>query len=146
MNGDFLQQQDAIEAFIKAEYKNYMIGNLPPPDSYVDDFLDLDKYREDFTLFFDFVSLGFERETNSSENQETSLSVFLVLRNDTVEKLREKQLKHASAFYRFFYASGGNFGGAADYGKIESVAFFNAAEGQRNVRIAQIDIVLHNEI
>jgi hypothetical protein len=146
MSADFLKQQNDIEAFIEAEYRNYMSGGLPPPRAYIDDFLDLDKYRQDFTLFFNFASLSFERETNSSENQETLLAVFLVVRNGTPERLREKLLNYAASFYRFFYASGGNFGGIVDYGRIEGITFFNAAEGQKSVRAAQIDIILHNEI
>jgi hypothetical protein len=146
MSADFLKQQNEIEAFIEAGYRNYMTGGLSPPQAYIDDFPDLDKYRQDFTLFFNFASLSFERETNSSENQETLLAVLLVVRNGETGRLREKLLNYAASFYRFFYAAGGNFDGIVDYGKIEGVTFFNAAEGQKNIRAAQIDIVLHNEI
>jgi hypothetical protein len=146
MNVDFLRQQDEIEGFIESNYRNYMIDNLPPPQAYVDDYLDLDKYRQDFSMFFNFGSYGFERETNVSENQETLLAVFLVVRNDDTGKLREKLLKYTTSFYRFFDEAGGNFDGLVDYGKIESITFFNAAEGQKNVKVAQIDVVLNNEI
>jgi hypothetical protein len=146
MDVNFFSQQNEIKDFIETNYKDYMLDGLSPPQAYVDDFLDLDKYRQDFSLFFNFSSYTFERETNISENQETVLTVFLVVRNDDGDMLREKLLKYATSFYKFFDDTDRNFGGLVDYGKIESLTFFNAAEGQKNVKVAQVDIVLHNEL
>jgi hypothetical protein len=145
-NIDFLTQQDKILNFIKNEYKNYMIDHLPEPNAYIGEaLLDFDKYRDDFTLFTDFGTYEFSYLSNESTDQDITLNVYLVVRNDTDDKLRRKLLRYTTSFFKFFDATGSNFGGAVDYGIITDLTFYPYAEGQRNIKVSQVTITLRSE-
>jgi hypothetical protein len=143
-NIDFLLQQDRIVNYIKENYKNYMEEGLPAPNDYVNDFLDFDKYKNNTTMFFDFPTYLFERNTNESELQELNMTVFIVVRNDTPEVLRKNILRYTTAFYKFFDETGLN--GLVDYGVINELSFYFYVEGQKNLKIAEINMVLNLEV
>jgi hypothetical protein len=142
---DFLEQQNTIIAYIKTHYTEF-VGALPEPNTYTSDFLDLDRYKENCTVFFDFGSYSFAWKTNESELQELEFSVYLVVRNNTPDTLRENMLRYASAFYQLFDASNQCFDGAVDYGKITGITFFEYPEGNKNIKVAEITMTLRNEI
>jgi hypothetical protein len=140
---NFREQQDAIIQYIKNEYGKYT-GSLPAPDDYTTEFPDLDRYRNNCTVFIGFGGYRFENETNSSELQEIDMSVCLVVRGAAPEQLREKMLDYTTAFYEMFYANR-SLGGAVDYGRIDAVNFYEYAEGSQSVKAAEIGLVLHSE-
>jgi hypothetical protein len=142
-NIDFLKQQDDIVNYVKTNFKEYY-GTLPDP-SYTTDFLDFDKYKENVTVFFDFNQNYFDYLTNESESQEMRLSMFIAVRNDLTDKLREKMLKYASSLISMFLDDDANFGGIVDYGKVDTVNFYNAIEGVKGLKVAEIGFVLTKE-
>jgi hypothetical protein len=142
----FLEQQQAIIAYIQEHYPDYLLEGFPVPTRYVNDFLDFDKYLDNFTVFFDFGLYNFNSVTNESERQEATVSVYLALRNDTAEKLKENILRCTAAFYQMFDNSSVSFEGVVDYGKIESIAFYDAVEGHKNLKVAEITFSLTSEV
>lgn len=143
---NFLEQQDRILDYIQNHYEEYIPEGYGPPDNYTSDFMDLDKYKNDFTVFFDFGTYTFSLKTNESELQEFILTTNLVVRNDKSEKLRKKILEYVTAFYQMFDQSDQCFDGAVDYGKINSITFFDWVEGSKNLKVAEIELLLRNEI
>jgi hypothetical protein len=143
---NFLEQQDRIIEYIKNHYQEHIPEAYPAPNDYTSEFLDLDKFKNGFTVFFDFGGYTFNWETNESELQEIELTVYLVVRNDTPGKLREKMLHYATAFYQMFDASVQCFDGAVDYGKISDITFYDLVEGSKGIKIAEITIILRSEI
>jgi hypothetical protein len=143
---DFLEQQSKIFNYIKDNYKTFLIDNLPEPNIYVDDsLLDFDKYKSDFTLFVGFNYYGYEALSNESTSQKTSIDVFLVVRNASVEELKPKLLRYTTSFFKFFEDTGSNFGGIADYGIIEGITFYPYVEGQKNIKVAEINVSITTE-
>jgi hypothetical protein len=142
---DFLEQQDTIIAYIKEYYKDFIEG-LPEPNEYTTDFLDLDKYKNNFTMFINFGGYTFDWKTNESELQETELFVYLVLRNAPSKTLRDNMLKYTTAFYQMFDESNQCFSGAVDYGKISEINFYEWAEANKSIKISEIHLILRNEI
>ncbi|MDR3170321.1 MAG: hypothetical protein LBU17_01695 [Treponema sp.] len=143
---NFLEQQDRIINYIKEHYQEHIPQEYPPPNNYTSEFLDSDKFKNSFIVFFDFGGYTFNWKTNESELQEIELTVYLLVRNDTPEKLREKMLHYATAFYQMFDASVQCFDGAADYGKISGITFYDCVEGSNGIKIAEITIILRSEI
>jgi hypothetical protein len=143
---NFLEQQNRIIEYIQEHYGEYIPDGFAPPNDYTSDFLDFDKYKNNFTMFFDFGLYTFELKTNGSELQEFILTIELVVRNDTHEKLREKILQYATAFYQMFDESDQCFDGAVSYGKINSIHFFDFVEGSKNLKMAEIELLLKDEI
>jgi hypothetical protein len=143
---NFLSQQDRILEYIKDHYQEYIPEGYAPPNDYTCDFLDLDEYKNDFTVFFDFGYYAFNLKTNESELQEFELTVYLVARNDTPKKLREKILEYATAFYQMFDYGEQCFDGAVDYGAITGIIFYDIVEGSKNLKAAEITLTLRSEI
>lgn len=143
---NFLAQQNRIIEYIKEHYGEYIPEGYAQPDNYTSDFMDLDKYKNNFTVFFDFGTYTFSLKTNESELQEFILTINLVVRNEESEKLRKKILEYATAFYQMFDQSEQCFDGAVDYGKINSITFFDWVEGSKNLKVAEIELLLRNEI
>jgi hypothetical protein len=142
---NFLEQQNSIIAYIKEHYKDFT-GSLAEPNEYITDFLDLDKYKSNFTMFFNFGGYTFDWKTNESELQETELFIYLVLRNAPSKTLRDNMLEYTTAFYQMFDEGDQCFKGVIDYGKITEINFYEWAEANKGIKISEILLTLRNEI
>lgn len=143
---DYREQQNSIKTYIETYYPQYLTqAEKPQIEAYIDDFLDLDKYSKSRQLFYFFDYYNYEYLSNQSESEEFEFKVYIVFKNDRVQNLRDNLLDYTSIFYTMFDQSGRNLGGIADYGQITSVEFFPAAEGHREVKIAEITIKLFTE-
>jgi hypothetical protein len=143
---NFLNQQDTIIEYIKAHYQQHIPELYPAPNEYTSEFLDTDKFKNNFTIFFDFGEYTFEWKTNESELQEIQFTVYLMVRNDASEKLHEKMLQYTTAFYQMFDESGQSFEDSVDYGRIASINFYQWPEGNKNIKVVEINLILRNEI
>jgi hypothetical protein len=56
----FREQQEKIFEFITDNYNNYLPSHLQNP-TYTKEFLDFDKYKNDFTVFIDFSQIDFRQ-------------------------------------------------------------------------------------
>jgi hypothetical protein len=143
---NFLAEQNSISAYIKEHYSQYIPENYPGPNEYTCEFFDSDRFKKNFTLFFDFERYSFDWKTNESELQETELTVYLLVRNDTQEKIREKLLQYTTAFYQMFDESKQCFEGAVDYAKISAITLYYVVEGSQYMKVAEINLILRTEI
>lgn len=143
---DYKAQQDAIKEYIETNLplvlQEISLNNF---DAYVDDFLDLDMYTKAKQLFYGFNEYNYNTLTNESKSEEFQFSIYLVFRKDKREDLKAQMLNYASAFDKMFEDSGCNFGGIADYGEINTVQFYLAAEGNLDVKVAELSITLYTE-
>lgn len=142
---DFLQHQEEIKAYIETVMPTILAdAELDNYDDYIDDFLDLDKYAKKKQLFYNFNNYTFDYMSNESNVEDFDFSVYLVFRGDKVSNLRKQMLNYASAFYKMF-EDDGNLGGIADYGIIQTISFYPAAEGYEDVKVAEVSMRLHTE-
>ena len=143
---NFKSYQDGIKDYIETNLMALLEeSGMDNFTAYVDDFVDFDKYTQSKVLFYDFGEYTFEALSNESEAEDLEFKVVLAFRGSQNATLKDNALTYAAAFYQMFEASGNNFGGLADYGRIETVNFYNAVEGSKNIKLAELTIFLHTE-
>lgn len=143
---NFKSEQENIKSYVQQNFKAELTAEqLPDMDAYIDDFLDLDRYKKNAQLFYNFANYIFKDLSNESDTEDMQMSIYLVFKGDTPEKLKNKMLEYSAIFYRMFEKSDSTFGGVADFGQIETVQFYNAAEGNPNLKISEFTIRLHTE-
>lgn len=136
--GFFKKREEKIQEFIESNINQYLEAeNVKNFDKYVNDFLNLDKYKYSKTLFYNFGNYDLTPYSNESENGNFVFDIFMVFRNDAPENLRKEMLGTADAFYSLLHDDTGfNFGGAVDQINDVAVSFYNAADGDINLKIA----------
>jgi hypothetical protein len=142
---DYEKLQNDITDFIKNNYKLSLPDGLTEPDAYIDEApIDLDKYKKDNQLFFDFGKYDYEALSNDSDTQTATLTVYIICRNDKTDALKHKLLSYTSAFYTFVAKSSG-LGGTVDKTDIKSVTFFDDVSGDASIKASSIELELTTE-
>ena len=139
------EHQKKIVDFVEANYASFLPPGLDAPTLYVDDFMDLDKFKGKVTVFFSFPDYTFTNLTNESEESKIDMSILIVVRNDTSENLKSKMLQYTTAMYKMFDESRRSFGGLVDFGNVESINFYQACEGNTSVKVAELAFKLTKE-
>lgn len=133
---------------LHSKIKEYVETNLPDVleemelnnlDAYIDDYVDLDSYKKPRQLFYQFNSYSFEALSNESESAECSFTFYLTFCGQKPSELSDAMLVYTMAVQMMFANSGNNFGGLFDYGIIESTNFYQAAEGDKTKKVAEIN-------
>lgn len=114
-------------------------------EAYINDFLDFDKYKFDTELFYNFGSYYIQPLTNESNGANFTFDIFMAFRGDTGENLHEKMLAYADSVFNVFRESGYNFNGAVDGQVNTEVYFYNAAEGNVNMKVCAITFTTSSE-
>lgn len=135
---------------------NYFQNNLPAKvtaagldniEDYVNDFIDLDKYRHNAMIFFDFSEYHFENLSLDSRNATCNFDLYLILRNKTPTELQTDLLNYTDCIYNFYYENSQNqtFGGLVDVGIIQDVELFSAFAGNNNIKLVDFTFKLDLE-
>lgn len=143
MNTDFIETEKQITGFIEKTFPDYLRPELEKP-KFINDFLDLDKYKASNQIFYEFSSWNFDYLQTHAQNGKLEINIFIVCRNG--KNLKEKCLNYATDFFRFFEETGKNFGGIADFGKINSLTMFDAVEGNPEIKLVELNIELNLEV
>lgn len=142
----YLEQQKAIIDYIKANMGTVLAeASLSDFDAYIDDVLDLNLYNKPKQMFFDFGVYNYENLSNETESETFSFNVYIVFQKNKRATVKEQCLKYSAAFYEMFDRSGSNFGGIADVGRIESVAFYPGVDGNPDIKAAEITVSITTE-
>ena len=131
----FAEREEKIMSFVRDNFSNYMGEDF---DVYVNDYINIDAYKYDATLFFNFGSYSITPLTNESGAGAFSFDVYMVFQNAKSEVLKNRMTSFADAFFQMFKKSGFNFGGATDGTMEIEIYFFNAAESNPNVKVCQM--------
>jgi hypothetical protein len=139
---DYEKKEQDIVSYVEANFNNF---TETPVNYYLNEYLDFDAFNYDKAIFFQFNGYDYQELTNESQLETLDMEVFIVVRNDT-EKSLHKLLRHyAGAFFNMFEASGCNLGGIADIGTITEVKFYDAVEGNKNIKLCNIKLTLLKE-
>lgn len=142
---DFYELEENITKYIEDNFTSYLQeANLTKP-AYVKDVIDLDKYKYSFTIFFDYASFKFENLSNESHKASVSLDLYFVRRNGIPEALKRDLLNYVSKFYKWFY-NNISLGGIIDYGTITELNNYDAASGDKGIKITQITLDMELEL
>ncbi len=141
---DFFELEENISSYIEKEFSEYLKEKELSKPLFVKDNIDLDKYKSNLTVFFDFASFNFENLSNESQSANLTLDLYFVRRNGTPEKLRKELLTYISKFYAWFYKDR-TLGGLVDFGTIEELNNYDAASGDKGIKISQITIKMQLE-
>jgi hypothetical protein len=139
---NFREQQSLIIQFITDNYKNYLPSSLSEPEI-TTEFLDFDKFKGDFTLFIDFARIDFPQSNYKDDCEDIehlALTVYLVHRNNKSEILQANNLDSAYALYTMIKDKPSL--GVAENTIIESIDFFNYAEGNKYLVVSEIVLSL----
>ena len=122
-------QEDFIN-LIKNNYKEKYELSL--------DFIDLDKFKNDFTIFVEFE--GIKPKSNlsddCSEYGELKSQVYLVIRNDTSSNLKSKILNATSDIFNILIN---------DDIKVEGIEFYNYVSGTKYITASEFDLKIDIE-
>lgn len=144
---DFIKQQKLIKENIIENFPKILEEiNVENFGEFTTDFLDFDKHTKSKTFFFDFSNYTFDSFSNESNVQNIEVHFYMAFRNKTSELLNEEMLLYTSAFYEFFERNNSSFSGAVDFAKIEEISFFQAVEGNTNVKLTDIKVNIQTEI
>jgi len=107
------------------------------------EFMDLDKFKNDFTCFLDFNKITFAENGKFNDDctaaGQINFSIFLVFRNAAADRLRENMLNGASAFYGLM--SGAALAPEIQETAVKSIRNYSIVEGTRFVVISEMEIV-----
>ena len=149
---DFKKQQEDIKNYIETHLPDALKElKLEPFSKYdsshflIDDFLDLDSYKKNNQLFINFDSYNYDDLTNDSGLEDFTFDLTMAFMGAKRNQLKSKMMDYATAIYKMFYDSGSNFEGIADYGKITTIQFYPFAEGNPDVKIAELTVHLYTE-
>jgi hypothetical protein len=143
---NFKDQQNAIINFISNNYKTYLPPQISEPEI-TTEFLDFDRFKNDFTLFIDFAQIDF-RQSNYQDDcgviEHLSLVIYLAHRNNQSKVLQDNNLTSAYAFYEMLIKNSRL--GVAQSTTINSIDFYNWVEGNKYLVISEINLSLDIEI
>jgi hypothetical protein len=143
---NFREQQENIIKFITDNYVKYLPETIKGPEI-TTDFLDFDRYKGNFTLFIDFARIDFRQnkyDDDCGDIEHLALTVYLVHRNDKSTVLQNNNLDSAYAFYEMIKNK--SVLGTVQDTVIESMDFYNYAEGTKYLVVTEINVSLSIEI
>lgn len=145
---DFYKKQTEIENYIQKNFNDFLKEKeFTVPDRYTNESIDLDKFKNNKTVFFAWTGIDFDNLSNESQNQKLKLEIAFCCRNGTESDLQKEAFDYASNFYNWFYDfnCNRNFGGLIDFGTITTVEPYTAAEANRYIKFINIVIELNLE-
>jgi hypothetical protein len=143
---NFREQQNTLINFTADNYKNYLPANIAPPEI-VNDVLDFDKFKNDFSLFIDFSRIDFRQSSyddDCGDIEHLSLTFYLVRRNNTPDVLNADILDAAYSLYQMIKNQ--NSLGIAQNTTIESIDLFRYVEGNKYLVCAEFTINMEIEL
>jgi hypothetical protein len=139
-----LKENEIVE-YVEHNFNGHVPEDGKPVEHFINEFLDFDHYVYDNALFFQFDISGYEELTNQSKLETCNMRIFIVVRNDLEKALHERLRDYATAFYALFESSVYGFEGIVDTGMITNVNFFDAVEGNKNIKLCEITLSLLKE-
>ena len=144
---DFQQTQNIIQQFIDDNYQQFLdkvgLANFKT----VTDYLDFDKYKNDFIVNIDFDNITFPNDRSNDDCyslQQLLVNIYILHRNDTPNKLNEKMLNAASAFYSLILLM--NSENLFYDININRVDFFKYIEGATNIMASKFTLQINKEV
>jgi hypothetical protein len=142
----FKSQQTKLIEFIKNNFANYLPNDLKQFEL-TQEFLDFDKFKGNFTVFVDFSRIDFRQSSykdDCGDMEHLSLVIYLVHRNNKSEILQSNNLDSAYSFYKMIKEN--TRLGISENTAIDSIDFFNWAEGTKYLAVTEINLSLDVEI
>jgi len=136
--------QTKIIKYINSNYEKYLTAYGIGKPQITTDFIDLDKYKNNFTLFIDFNKINFNQTKftdDCSRSMQFQISIYLVFRNNTSEKLKEIMLNGASAFYTLM-----NNADISQEVTITELNNYNIVEGSKFIVISEFTLNIGVEV
>jgi len=129
------KEQEQFINLIEDNYNNYCDLKY----QVTTEFLDLDKFKSDFTIFVSFDNLNFisKYDDDCTDYGKLNISCYLVLRNDKSENLNSKLLFSTDAFFEML--KNNNI-------EINSIDFYNYASGTKYIVASEFALIQNIEL
>jgi hypothetical protein len=142
---DYRLKETEIVDYIKDNFNAGVPSGGSLIEHFINEFMDLDHYVYDNALFFQFDNYAYEELSNQSRLETCNMRIFIVVRNGIEKELHERLRDYATAFYTMFENSVYSLGGIVDIGIITDVNFYDAVEGNKNIKLCEITMALSKE-
>jgi hypothetical protein len=142
---DYRLKENEIVDYVKDNFNGCVPEGRNPIEHFINEFLDFDHYVYDNALFFQFDDYSYEELSNQSKLETGNMRIFIVVRNGREQELHERLRDYATAFYIMFEKSVYSLGGIVDIGMITAVNFYDAVEGNKNIKLCEITLNLLKE-
>jgi len=142
---DFKTKQNNIIDFITNNYSNYLSEyNIKIP-FITNEFIDFDRFKNDFICFveFDSTTYPFTYNDDCSITENNIINIYLAHRNNTPDNLNNLMLNSTSAFFKMFRGKG--ISNSINQ-KINRIDFFKYIEGTTNICCSKIVLELSIEL
>jgi hypothetical protein len=142
---DFEKNETDIKAFLKQAFEAELTERQAAlPGEYVSDAVDLDQHKKSVTVFENFSDYQFEQLSNESRTVNYKLTIYIVLRNKKPGELHTDMLRYATAFYKTA-AENSTLAGLVDFASIDTVTFYETAEANEAIKVAELEMTLKQE-
>jgi hypothetical protein len=135
----FREQQEKLVEFITNNYE------LHP--EIITDFLDFDKYKNDFSLFIDFSKIDFRQsqwDDDCGAIEHLTVTFYLVRRNNMPAVLNADILDAAYSLYKLIEAKPKM--GIAQNTSIDSIDFYKYVEGSKYLVCSEFNLSMEIEV
>jgi hypothetical protein len=142
---DYRLKENEITGYVEDNFNGCLPEGVNPVEHFINEFLDFDHYVYDNALFFQFDHYAYEELSNQSKLETCNMRIFIVVRNGVEKELHGRLRDYATAFYTLFEKSGYSLGGIVDIGMITDAGFYDAVEGNKNIKLCEITLALSKE-
>ena len=145
---ELLEKQNAIVNYIKEHFKDALTeyyGEDTDIDSYIQDFINLDKYQKSTQLFFYWSNYNFTSLSLDSMEEDSELHLILTFRNKSSEELHNLMMTITPILYNTISDSNG-FGGIVDILEVTNIDFYEATDTDQNIKVADVTVSMRDEI
>jgi len=142
---DFKKQEENIINYVTENYGFFLNNfNIKPP-KITAEFLDFDKYKNDFVCYIEFDNSAFSDRFNDdcTKTETLYINVYLAHRNNTPEKLNSLMLNSTSAFYNMIHIKEMK---NIIKQTVNKADFFKYIEGANNIFCGKLSIELIIEL
>ena len=143
---NFKKQQEIINEYINENYLKYLMEyNIPNKPIITNDYIDFDRFKNNFICFIEFDTSNFPitYKDDCSLTENLIVNFYLTHRNNTPELLNELMLDSTSAFFNMIRE---NQVKNVIEQKINKIDFFKYIEGKNNIFCSKIVLELNIEV
>lgn len=145
---ELLVKQNSIVDYIKEHFRAALTeyyGKDTDIDSYIQDFINLDRYQKSTQLFFNWSNYNFSALSLDSVEENSELHLILTFRNKSPEELHNLMMTITPILYNTISDSNG-FGGIVDILEVTNIDFYEATDSDQNIKVADITVSMRDEI
>lgn len=141
---DFIE--DNLPIYLEALGSKYPTITIDEPDQYVEDYFDIDKYKDNINVFLTpDAEYNYQSLSNESMNMFHALDVFITFKGNTEDILEKLSRIYLEAFFSLV-KDNQTLGNNVDNSIIEQIRYYDGIEGLKTAKAVYIRIMIEKEV